>query len=131
MNTMQCPCNPTIEYTNCCQKAHQNINLAISAENLMRSRYSAFVLGNIDYLQKSHHSNTRPNKKEKKEILKWSKSVQWVKLEVLKTYKGTSIDTVGNVEFKAFFIEDGKIEVIHENSLFYKENQHWVYVEAL
>lgn len=128
---MQCPCNPLTEYKNCCKKAHQNINLAITAENLMRSRYSAFVLGDIDYLQKSHHSSTRPNKREKKDILQWAKSVQWIKLEVLNTYKGTSMDTIGNVEFKAFFMENGKVEIIHENSLFYKDTECWTYVKGV
>lgn len=128
---MQCPCNPTTEYKNCCKKAHQNINLAITAENLMRSRYSAFVLGDIDYLQKSHHSSTRPNKREKKEILQWAKSVQWIKLEVLNTYKGTSMDSIGKVEFKAFFMENGKVKIIHENSLFYKETEYWNYVKGV
>jgi len=50
---MQCPCNPTKKYSNCCQKAHHNINSVTSAEVLMRSRYSAFVLANIEYLKKA------------------------------------------------------------------------------
>ena len=118
---MQCPCNPNKKYSDCCLKAHQNIHSVTSAEALMRSRYSAFVLANIDYLQKSHHSSTRPSKREKKEILAWTKSVNWLKLEVLKTTETT-------VEFKAFFMENGSIDVIHENSLFCKENDHWVYL---
>ena len=120
---MQCPCNPTKKYSDCCQKAHQNINSVTTAEQLMRSRYSAFVLANIDYLQKSHHSSTRPNKKEKKEIKSWTKSVNWVKLEVLNSTEDT-------VEFKAYFMENGSINVIHENSKFVKENGYWVYLEA-
>ncbi|RLK00414.1 YchJ family protein [Tenacibaculum discolor] len=118
---MQCPCNSNKKYSDCCQKAHQNIHSVTSAEALMRSRYSAFVLANIDYLQKSHHSSTRPSKREKKEILAWTKSVNWIKLEVLHTTETT-------VEFKAFFMENGNIDVIHENSLFCKENDHWVYL---
>jgi SEC-C motif-containing protein len=118
---MQCPCNPTQKYSNCCQKAHQNINSVTSAEVLMRSRYSAFVLANIDYLQKSHHSSTRPSKLEKREIEKWTKSVNWIKLEIL----NSSLDTV---EFKAFFMENGSVSVIHENSKFRKESGHWVYL---
>jgi SEC-C motif-containing protein len=120
---MQCPCNPNKKYSDCCQKAHQNINAVTSAEELMRSRYSAFVLANIEYLQKSHHSTTRPSKREKKEIEKWTKSVNWLKLEVLNTTRDT-------VEFKAFFMENGAINVIHENSKFCKENNHWVYLGA-
>lgn len=121
---MQCPCNPNKKYSDCCLKAHQNINSVTSAEQLMRSRYSAFVLAKIDYLQISHHTSTRPSKKEKKEILKWTKSVDWLRLEVLNT-------TIDTVEFKAFFMENGKIDVIYENSSFIKEKNYWVYLSAL
>lgn len=121
---MQCPCNPNKLYSECCQKAHQNINSVTTVEELMRSRYSAFVLANIEYLQKSHSSRTRPTKRAKKEILQWTKSVEWIRLEVLNTTKNT-------VEFKAYFIEGGKLELIHENSIFCIENEHWVYKEAI
>ena len=127
---MQCPCNIDKKYSDCCQKAHQNIGLVSSAEALMRSRYSAFVLANMEYLQKSHHSKTRPSKKEKRDIEKWTKSVKWLKLEVLNTINGTLNDATGTVEFKAFFMENGAINCIHENSKFTIENKHWVYVGA-
>ena len=52
--------------------------------------------------------STRPIK-DKKNIEKWAKSVQWLKLEVLET-------TVDTVKFNAFFFENGKPDVIHENS---------------
>ena len=127
---MQCPCNPDKKYTDCCKKAHDNILSVVTAEVLMRSRYSAFVLANINYLQKSHHSKTRPSKREKKETLQWTKSVEWLKLEILNTSEGTENTTKGTVEFKAFFMENGKINSIHENSNFNKENNHWVYVDG-
>ena len=120
---MKCPCNPSKLYKNCCRKAHQNIHSVTTPEQLMRSRYSAFVLGNIDYLQKSYHSTTRHSISEKKELLAWTKSVEWVKLEILNTTENT-------VEFKAYFYENGSLNVIHENSLFVKENSHWVYKDA-
>ncbi|MFD1294181.1 YchJ family protein [Lutibacter holmesii] len=121
---MQCPCNPQKKYSACCQKAHQNIATVSTAEQLMRSRYSAFVLANVTYLQKSHHSSTRPNKQEKRDIEKWTKSVQWLQLDVLNSSEHT-------VEFKAYFQENGLVQVIHENSKFCKEHNHWVYVGAL
>ncbi len=121
---MNCPCNPSSLYENCCEKAHQNIESATSPEILMRSRYSAFVLADIDYLQKSHHSTTRPSKLEKRELLSWTKSVEWIRLDVLQTTENT-------VEFKAYFKENGILNDIHENSLFVKENGHWVYKSAL
>jgi SEC-C motif-containing protein len=120
---MQCPCNPNKKYIDCCKKAHQNINSVTSAETLMRSRYSAFVLANIDYLQKSHHSKTRPSEKEKTEILNWTKSVDWIRLEILNA-------TIDTVTFRAIFMEHGKLDVIFENSFFCKENGHWVYKNA-
>ena len=127
---MQCPCNPSKKYSDCCEKAHQNIQTVLTSEVLMRSRYSAFVLADINYLKKSHHSSIRPSDKENKEILQWTKSVEWIKLEIINTTKGTQIDLTGTVEFKAFFIENGKIDVIHENSSFCKQNNHWVYFKA-
>jgi SEC-C motif-containing protein len=92
----------------------------------MRSRYSAFVLANGDYLMETHHPKTRPIK-EKKAIVTWAKSVQWIKLEVLETSKGTQNDTEGIVTFNAYFYENGKIDVIHEKSTFIKENNYWKY----
>jgi len=121
---MKCPCNPSKLYIDCCKKAHQNIHSVSTAEALMRSRYSAFVMANIDYLQKSQHSATRPSNLEKKEILTWTKSVEWIKLDVLEVTENT-------VEFKAFFYENNSLNVIHENSFFEKENNHWVYKSAL
>lgn len=124
---MDCYCGSLTSYSNCCQKAHKNIAEAKTAEQLMRSRYSAFVLANGEYLMQSHHSSTRPLK-EKKAIVKWAKSVEWIKLEVLETTKGTAKDTEGIVTFKAYFYENGKVDVIHEKSAFLKENNHWSYL---
>jgi len=127
---MKCPCNPNKKYVDCCKKAHNDILSVITAEQLMRSRYSAFVLANIDYLQKSNYSKTRPSKREKKDTLLWTKSVDWLKLEIIAFTKGSVIDIEGTVEFKAFFMENGKLNSIHENSNFCKENGHWVYKDG-
>ena len=126
---MKCPCDPTKNYTDCCEKAHKNIQNILTAEALMRSRYSAFALANIDYLHKSHHTSTRPSEEENKEILEWTKSVEWIKLEIINTNKGTATDITGNVNFKAFFKENDKINFIKENSYFCKEQNHWVYLK--
>nr|WP_298539846.1 YchJ family metal-binding protein [uncultured Aquimarina sp.] len=123
----KCYCGRLQGYDVCCGSVHKDITQALVAEDLMRSRYTAFVLANGDYLMKSHHSSTRPIK-EKKSIVKWAKSVKWIKLEVLHTSKGLASDEEGTVEFKAFYFENGTLEVIHENSAFVKENGHWVYL---
>ncbi|WP_282087092.1 YchJ family protein [Aquimarina algiphila] len=123
-----CHCGRPTAYPSCCGKIHHDITTALTAEDLMRSRYSAFVLAKGDYLIKSHHSSTRPSRKEKKSIVRWAKSVNWVKLEVLQTSKGAPQDTKGTVEFKAFYYDDTGMQMIYEHSKFIKEYGYWVYV---
>ena len=127
MNADTCFCGFPADYSNCCGKVHANINMATTAEQLMRSRYSAFVLANGDYLMQSHHSSTRPLK-DKKAITGWAKSVTWVKLEIIDKTKGGAQDEEGTVTFDAYYYENGKLEIIHEKSVFKKEDTHWTYL---
>lgn len=124
---MNCPCGNNETYKNCCQLAHKSLANVKTAEQLMRSRYTAFTIGDGDYLIKSHHSTTRPIK-EKQSMVNWANSVHWLKLEILSKTKGIDSDTEGTVEFKAHFLENGKPQVIHENSKFIKENGCWMYL---
>jgi SEC-C motif-containing protein len=100
--------------------------MAKTAEQLMRSRYTAFVLADINYLLNSHHPKTRPTK-ERKQILKWAKSVHWMGLHIVSKKAGSESDSEGWVEFKASYIEDNFPGCIHENSYFVKENGKWFY----
>ncbi|WP_418639630.1 YchJ family protein [Winogradskyella sp.] len=124
---MNCHCGTTKTYQDCCEIFHRNNGKTETAEQLMRSRYSAFVIADGDYLMATHHSSTRPTK-DKKAIVKWAKSVQWIKLEVLETSKGSKDDIEGTVTFNAYFFENGKVDVIHEKSAFVKENEQWFYL---
>lgn len=124
---MNCYCGNNKPYKECCELFHLNGGKTETAEQLMRSRYSAFVLANGDYLMQTHHSSTRPTS-EKKAIEKWAKSVNWIRLEVLETTKGLKNDTEGTVTFNAYFYENGKVDVIHEKSAFIKENEIWYYL---
>ena len=129
MNTHNCPCGRNKPYENCCKKVHEDIALAETAEDLMRSRYTAFTQVNLDYLLLSWSSKTVDTSvKAKKELKLWAKSVIWVKLEVINSTSGKKSDITGTVEFKAFYYEKGKLECIHENSFFEKENGAWTYV---
>ena len=123
---MKCYCNSGKEFNQCCQPIITGHSKAETAEQLMRSRYSAFVIADISYLLNSHQKTTRPTK-DRKKILKWTKSVRWIGLEIIATQKGSVSDMDGYVEFKAFFEENGKKEFIHENSCFIKENDIWYY----
>lgn len=128
----KCYCGSDKEYESCCGKIHKNILNAKTAEQLMRSRYSAFCLADGNYLHISHHSSTRPkSKSEKKEIVAWAKSVVWVRLEIIETSDGLENDDFGTVEFKAYYSDHGIPGIIHERSTFEKENGHWVYVDGI
>lgn len=125
-----CPCGRPLEYINCCGKAHQNIINAKTAEDLMRSRYTAFTMANGDYLMESHHSMTRKSAR-KDELVQWAKSVKWLKLEIVKTIDGGEDDTEGIVEFKAHFREGKRRQVMHQTGKFLREFGHWVYFDVV
>ena len=122
-----CACGNTKNYMECCELIHKNIDKATTAEELMRSRYTAYTVADIAYLMKSHHSTTRPIK-EKKEILRWAKTMHWIRLEVLACTKGSCNDIEGTVAFKAFYHDGTQVQMLHENSKFIRENGYWVYL---
>ena len=124
---MKCYCGHNKTYKECCEIFHLNKGKTKTAQQLMRSRYSAFVLAKGDYLMQTHHNSTRPIK-EKKAIVKWAKSVDWIKLEVLEITNGLEKNNKGTVTFNAYFYENGNVAIIHEKSAFIKENDNWKYL---
>lgn len=124
---MDCYCGNLKTYKTCCKVFHLNNGKTETAQQLMRSRYSAFVMANGDYLMETHHSKTRKII-DKNDIVTWAKSVQWIKLEVLETTKGLKNDTEGTVTFNAYFYDRGKVDVIYEKSAFVKEDNYWKYL---
>lgn len=127
---MSCYCNSKKAFGACCEPLLQGKQHAETAEQLMRSRYSAYVVADISYLMNSHHRATRPTK-ERKSIAKWTKAVTWMGLEIISKQKGEPSDSEGYVTFNALFMENGKIESIHENSYFVKENNRWYYKSGI
>lgn len=125
-----CPCGRLLDYQHCCGIAHANPNFIKTAEDLMRSRYSAFTLANGPYLIETHHSKTRKQVNER-EIVDWAKSVKWVRLDVLNATQGQETDETGTVEFKAYYKEKNQLRYLHENSFFKREMGVWKYVGML
>ena len=89
-----CTCGSNNTYESCCAIAHHSLSKVETAEQLMRSRYTAFTLANGDYLIESHHSSTCPYH-EKEEIINWAKSVTWLRLEILNSTNGIKEDNEG------------------------------------
>ena len=125
-----CPCCSGIAYTYCCEPIISGRKDALTALELMRSRYTAFTLADVDYLLRSHAARTRPVK-DRKNIERWAKSVVWMGLSILRTEAGETTNETGYVEFKATFLENGQPGQIHEKSLFQRENGQWVYVSGV
>ena len=85
----------------------------------MRSRYAAFVVGDVDYLRASWHPSTRPAR------LDLDPSVRWLGLDVLSA-RGGMFDTDGVVEFRARHDRG----VLHERSRFVREGGRWLYLDG-
>jgi len=124
-----CPCGNNKNYQDCCEPLIMGTKVAETAEQLMRSRYTAFTLAKINYIMKTHHSSSRPLK-ERNNMLKWMNNTEWLGLVVVKTEAGQVKDSSGTVEFRAIYLEDGQTQVIHEKSLFERENGQWVYISG-
>ncbi|TPD67293.1 YchJ family protein [Flavobacterium microcysteis] len=118
-----CPCGSGLLFAQCCEPFINGTQNPPTAEKLMRSRYSAYAVQAVDYLIATTYSSTRKNH-SKSDILEWSKSNQWLKLEVLDATENT-------VEFKAYFLDSRlKAQMHHEKSFFKKENERWFYVDG-
>lgn len=121
-----CPCGSGAHYQQCCRPFHDG-RAAPTAEALMRSRYTAYVLGDAAYLHRTWHSSTRLSKKS----LVQPKHLQWEKLAILHTEAGQSEDQEGLVEFIAYYSEQQQTKHLHELSRFVREKGRWVYLDAL
>lgn len=127
--TTPCPCGSADTYARCCQPCHLGTP-AMTAEALMRSRYSAFHRGDTDYLVKTlHPSKRRPTDASK--LRATVDGTEWLSLRVLDTRAGGAADTDGEVEFVAAFRESGVVQRLHERSTFVREGGRWFYVDGI
>lgn len=120
---IQCPCGSGSNYGDCCEKVHLSHTSARTAEELMRSRYSAYALGNVDFLVQSHHPRTR-SKKLKREISEWIQEVEFEFLEVLEAEPDSVTFLVG------FQTPSGQSQIRQEHSRFLKEKDLWYYLDS-
>ena len=119
-----CPCESGLAYAGCCGELHSGRVLAQSALQLMRSRYSAFTLGDADYLVKSWHPDTRPAS------VTIDESQRWIGLKIKTVSRGGPDEDEGSVEFVARYKVQGKAYRLHENSRFRKLDGRWYYLDA-
>ncbi|GAA0924624.1 YchJ family protein [Nonomuraea longicatena] len=124
MATRDCPCGLPASYDECCGRLHRGPARALTAERLMRSRYSAYAVKDAAYLLKSWHSSTRPDQ------LGFERGLRWEGLEVVAVTGGSAVHTEGTVEFVARFSRRGQSGEMRETSRFVREAGEWVYLDG-
>ncbi len=121
-----CPCGSTVEYASCCRAVIKGERAAATAEELMRSRYSAYVKKEIPYILTSLHPDHR-NDYDEKSSRAWAERAEWHGIRILKTLKGGAGDSEGEVEFSVTYTENGFRQEHHELSSFKKEKGTWFF----
>jgi SEC-C motif-containing protein len=119
---MSCICGSQLTFDECCGSIINNEREANSAEELMRSRYSAYVRGDGRYLVLSTKKENQ-YEDDAELIEEFSSRVDWLKLDVLHVEQNV-------VEFKAYYKEGEAIKVLHEKSNFIQEDGVWLYVDG-
>ena len=118
---IDCTCGSASLYQDCCEPYHLSTG-APTAEKLMRSRYSAYVLGLEEYLLNTWHPNTRP-----KYLNLANDRTKWLGLELIRFEPN---DDQAIVEFVAHFKDNDKAEKLHEVSQFRRIAGRWYYVDG-
>jgi len=122
-----CLCGSGIDYEDCCGPYVENRTAAPTAEALMRSRFTAFASGRLDYIERTCASEMRETF-DRVAVERGAGTVKWLSLQVLGTSRGGPLDETGTVEFSASYLADGMIRIHRENSAFRREDGKWVYV---
>lgn len=120
-----CPCGNMAAYGMCCGRWHQGPQRlgAPTAQELMRSRYSAFVLGERQYLLDTWHPATRPDALEPE-----PEGLKWLGLQI-KRHEQLD-ETRAIVEFVARSRLQGRAHRLHEISRFERQDGIWLYVDG-
>ncbi|MDD2759461.1 MAG: YchJ family protein [Methylomonas sp.] len=120
-----CLCGSGMAYSACCGLYHRGESLPGTAEQLMRSRFSAYARRDVDYLLTSWDAGKRPAN------IDFSRETAvWQKLQIVDCKKGSTKDNKGIVEFKAFYNLDGEDYFMHEISRFVKSGGRWQYLDG-
>ena len=129
INEKQCPCDSGLNFLECCTNFISGDSVPLTAEALMRSRYSAYVLGNADYIVETTHPKKRTILLEKS-VTNWIEEASFQKLEIINTGMGQEKDKAGKVEFKAFYTSNDTKTTHHELSKFKKYDGKWYFFDG-
>lgn len=125
-----CPCGHQASLDQCCGPYLEGLSLPQTAEQLMRSRYSAYKLQKIDYLRQTLWPKYQPAF-DAIGVARWAAENFWTGLAILSTDRGQQQDRQGTVLFEATYLANGQLNTHREHSLFRKKAGRWYYVEAI
>lgn len=126
---IKCYCHSFKEYSQCCEPLIKGASFAATPEQLMRSRYTAFVLADIDYL-KSTMKNPALKKFDEEETKEWAEHMDWKGLQVIYASKVEESDTQAFVEFIATVKHCNQLHNMRELSEFRRDDGKWYYVDS-
>ena len=122
---MNCPCGSAKSHQDCCLRFISGQARPVTAEELMRSRFSAFASRQTDYLLKTHWGHQEDS------VLKAElerQPVNWLDLEVHESHAGQKKDQRGTVRFTARYLDGmGAVQAMTEHSTFVKAKGCWYY----
>ena len=123
-----CVCDSGLAALTCCDPLHQG-KPAATPEQLMRSRYSAFVKQQLDYLIETTHP-AQQSLLDRAAISAWSSQSQWLGLEVLQARYLNPQQTIAEVEFKARWAEQGQpFEHLERSFFVQRADQRWYFLD--
>jgi len=123
MNHPACPCDTGKPYADCCGRLHDGSAVAKTAEALMRSRYSAYVLDQLDYLLSTWHASTRPAA-----LMPNEPGLRWLGLRI--NALAQQDESHATVAFVARSKLGGRAHRLTETSRFVREDGRWFYVDG-
>ncbi len=123
-----CYCGSGQDFNKCCQPFVSGNQKPENPEQLMRSRYSAFCVKDVEYLLSTHHPSQRKNN-EREQLISTFAHTHWLGLKVLDSSIDASNPNIGYVEYLAFS-QPEKIEQLHEKARFRFEDNNWCYLDG-
>jgi SEC-C motif-containing protein len=124
-----CPCKSREPYATCCEPFHLGRKKPETAEQLMRSRYSAYFFRLVDYLVSTTHPDTR-ERNLKAHLEETIHEANWRFLTILGSSKGGVADKTGKVEFVAEYFLGTEAHELHERSRFKRHQGAWKYLDG-
>jgi len=127
--TRLCPCGSAEQYDACCEPFVTGASKAATAEQLMRSRYTAYTKGAMKYLYETSHPDNRAGY-DHDGTKEWAENSDWQGLEIISVKGGEVADSMGEVEFKARYVGEGGEHVHHEIGRFRKSAGTWYFTDG-